>query len=169
MANTFELIASYAATGSVSNIEFTSIPSTYTDLVLKFSLRSSTNTATDIFLTYNGTASGYSYRLLQGNGASASSRNGSGSEIKDDSGLNLSTYTASTFSSGEAYIPNYAGSTNKSSSHDSTLETNATTSYMTLTAGLLANTAAITSVKIVPGAGNFVQYSTAYLFGIKSS
>ena len=167
MPNTFTLIASYAAAGSVSNIEFTSIPSTYTDLVLKFSLRCSTNTATDIFFTYNGTTSGYSYRLLQGNGASASSRNGSGSEIKDDSALNPSTYTASTFSSGEAYIPNYAGSTNKSSSHDSTLETNATTSYMTLTAGLLSNTAAITSLKIVPGAGNFVQYSTAYLYGIK--
>jgi hypothetical protein len=169
MANTFELIASYAATGSVSNIEFTSIPSTYTDLVIKFSLRSSTNTATDVFFTYNGTASGYTYRRLEGNGASASSASGSGSEIKDDTGLVLSTYTANTFSNGEAYIPNYAGSSNKSSSHDSTLETNATTSYLSFTAGLLSNTAAITSVKITPGAGNFVQYSTAYLYGVKNA
>ena len=170
MATTYTLInKATVGSGGASFIEFTSIPSTYTDLVVKFSLRSSNNTATDIFFTYNGSGSGYSYRLLQGNGASASSRNGSGSEIKDDSGLNLSTYTSNTFSSGEAYIPNYAGSNYKSSSHDSTLETNASTSYMTLTAGLWSNTSAITSIKIAAGGGSFVQYSSAYLYGIKNS
>jgi hypothetical protein len=34
MANTYTLINSYAATGSVANIDFTSIPSTYTDLLI---------------------------------------------------------------------------------------------------------------------------------------
>jgi len=40
MANTYEAIATVTATTSVANIEFTSIPGTYTDLVLKTSLRS---------------------------------------------------------------------------------------------------------------------------------
>ena len=44
MANTFELISSYTASGSVASIGFSSIPSTYTDLCIKLSLRSS-NTA----------------------------------------------------------------------------------------------------------------------------
>jgi hypothetical protein len=38
-----------------------------------------------------------------------------------------------------------------------------------LTAGLWSNTAAITSVKFAPQSGNFVQYSTATLYGVTSA
>ena len=76
--------------------------------------------------------------------------------------------TASTFGNAEIYIPNYASSNNKSVSADFVSETNAADAIFGLTAGLWANTSAITSIKLTPAAA-FAQYSTATLYGIKNS
>jgi len=75
------------------------------------------------------------------------------------------TYTANTFASAEIYIPNYTSSNYKSLSVDFVGENNATTSYQYFTAGLFSNTSAITSL-VIDGTDNFVQYSTATLYGI---
>ncbi len=77
-------------------------------------------------------------------------------------------FSASTFASTEVYIPNYAGSTNKSYAVDQVQETNGTTAYMNLLAGLWSNTAAITSIKIEgrDTTITMVQHSTATLYGI---
>ena len=78
--------------------------------------------------------------------------------------------TANTFANGEFYIPNYAGSTNKSVSADGVTENNATAARATLTAGLWSNTAAINQITLLPIAGGtFAQYSTATLYGISNS
>ena len=78
--------------------------------------------------------------------------------------------TASTFANGEIYIPNYAGSTYKSLSADSVTETNATGAVRAFHATLWSNTAAINQITLTPDAGgNFVQYSTAYLYGVKNA
>jgi hypothetical protein len=59
MPNTFELISSYTATGSVSSIDFTSIPSTYTDLSLQLSLRNGRTgqVIQEGYITFNGSTS----------------------------------------------------------------------------------------------------------------
>ena len=82
-----------------------------------------------------------------------------------------STATSNTFGNSELYIPNYAGSTNKSSSADAVAESNTTTVFAYLNAALWSSTAAITSITLTPDAGgaNFVQYSTATLYGIKNT
>jgi hypothetical protein len=156
--------------GGASSIDFTSIPSTYTDLVVKLSSRTATGGAADVNIQFNSdtTASNYSQRQIQGNGASASSSGGSSSpQVLTSSG---STDTASTFANSEMYIPNYAGSTAKSASNDSVTENNATTAYATLRASLYAGTAAITAIKLTHNGGaNFAQYSTATLYGILKS
>jgi hypothetical protein len=75
MANTFELIDSYTATGSVANISFTSIPATFTDLVLKMSLRSSVTDSSDpydLIFTLNATST-ITSTVLRGNGSVVSS------------------------------------------------------------------------------------------------
>jgi hypothetical protein len=162
--------AQVAGSGGAATLSFTSIPSTYTDLVLKTSLRGTGSLIYDTLkLTFNGSATGYSTRYLQGSGSAASSGS-SGSatyiEIIDEG----ATATASTFSNGEIYIPNYAGSTNKSVSSDSVSETNATTIYMRLSAGLWSNSAAITSITLTPDASAaWAQYSTAYLYGVSNA
>ena len=152
--------------GGATDIIFSSIAGTYTDLCLMLSGRATGSNATgDMFFEFNDSGSNFSYRHLYGNGSSAVSASYSGIYGRD---LSAATATANTFGSAEAYIPNYAGNTNKSLSVDTAGETNATTTLMSLAAGLWSNTAAITSVNLTTD-GNFVQYSTAYLYGIKNS
>jgi hypothetical protein len=167
MANTFELIASYSATGSVASIDFTSIPSTYTDLCILLSTRSDRNvgSATICSIEFNGSTTGYTGRNLGGTGAAAYSDSNTTGEIGYTSQANL---TASTFGNFAIYIPNYASANYKSFSSDYVSENNATGAYSGLIAGLWSNTAAITSFKI-KSAFNFVQYSTAYLYGVKNA
>jgi hypothetical protein len=83
-----------------------------------------------------------------------------------------SSYTASTFGNGEMYISNYTSSNAKCVSIDGVTENNSTGSFATLTVGRWnpVTQAAITSIRLeIDGGGNFVQYSTAYLYGIKNS
>ena len=143
---------------SQSSITFTSIAADYTDLLLVCSLRSDANAET--FLYPNGSTSNLSARFLRGSGSGADS----------DDVLrwysNPSSYTANTFSNMTAYFPNYAGSTAKSYSADSVTENNATASLQTINAGLWNDTTPISSLTIDLSNGNFVQYSSATLYGI---
>ena len=175
MPNTFELIASSTVgSGGAADITFSSIPGTYTDLLIKTSARSNRAAATadNILLQFNGsTASVYSLRYLEGNGSSASSASVSSSTSLIAAYTNAGSTTANTFDNNEIYIPNYTSTTTaKSVSSDSVVETNATLAFTYLAASLWnpATQAAITSIKLFPQVGSlFNQYSTAYLYGIK--
>jgi len=171
MANTFELIASSTVgSGGSSSIDFTSIASTYTDLCVKISVRGNlTNTNDPVLIAFNGSSANFSTRQVQGNGSTASSATTSTGRVGylPDAGS-----TASTFSNIEVYIPNYAGSNNKSYSSDSVQENNsgaAGDSLVHLIAGLWSQTAAINRITISSATENFVQYSTAYLYGVKNA
>ena len=165
MANTMTLISSATAgSGGTASFDFTSIPGTYTDLLLKYSLRGTANDGSAL-LTFNGSSSSITYRALIGTGSSAISGSDTAIYLAQD----RSTYTASTFANGETYIPNYAGSNYKSSSSDSVDENNATAATAKLVAGLWSNTAAITRVTLTPNSGLFDQYSTAYLYGVNNA
>jgi hypothetical protein len=173
MANTYTLIASSTVgAGGAASIDFTSIPSTYTDLCLVVSGRSSggfnSNTVDSAQITlYNTSTSGtVTERWIYGQGSSAVSDTTASRGIF----LTGSANTTSTFGNGQMYLPNYAGSQQKSYSIDGVSENNATLSYVGLGAGLTTLTSAINKITIAPESGaNFVQYSTAYLYGIKNS
>jgi len=168
MANTYIAIATVTVgSGGAANIEFTSIPGTYTDLLIKTSVRGDTAaTATALLATFNGSTANFTSRFLEGNGSGANSYTSPSNIL---GGTTAASATSSTFSNIEIYIPNYAGSNNKSVSADSVTENNATAAYVDLIALLWSNSAAITSIKLSPNAGNFVQYSTATLYGIKNT
>jgi hypothetical protein len=167
---TYTLIASSTVgSGGAASITFSSIVGTYTDLLLKWSIRGDAGSISrSIQLTFNGSTTSYSSRYLQGDGSAASSGTGGSSNIYAGESTAFNA-TANTFANQELYIPNYASSNSKSVSVDSVSETNATTIYASLTAGLWSNSAAITSITLTPQTGNLVQYSTAYLYGIKNS
>ena len=137
MANTYILIASSTVgAGGASSIDFTSIPSTYTDLVVKLSLRTASGLATEqLFMKFNGSSSSYSNKQLYGDGSSATSAALSTSAI-DIININTGAATSNTFSSTDVYIPNYAGSNYKSTSADSVTENNATGALAGLSAGV---------------------------------
>jgi hypothetical protein len=166
-----KLIATTTLGSDTSNIEFTNIPGTYTDLVVYFSGRSTGDnqftTWRDVQLTFNGSTSNYSWRHLEGNGSSVSSSGGtSQSSIFLGTAMPDSATTSNTFSSSYVYIPNYAGSTNKSVSFDNVTENNATQAQQMIVAGLWADSAAITSLKLTASADNMAANSIASLYGI---
>ena len=169
MANTYTLIASSTVgSGGAANIEFTSIPATYTDLLVKLSSRMASG-ASELLVRLNGSTSDHSGKYIQGSGSSVASGNNftvAGVYINEEE---YATYTANTFSNLELYVPNYAGSNNKSFSSDGVNENNATQAFTQLTAGLWSNSSAITSITFYHSSGNFAQYSSAYLYGISNS
>lgn len=169
MANTYVAIATVTVgSGGASTIDFTSIPSTYSDLALLISSRAD-SVVNEIYLRFNGNSSSYTNRNLYGNGSSAGSGTGNTDSI---SGIytGRSDYTSNTFANTLIYIPNYAGSNNKSVFVDSVQENNGTTAQSGFNAGLWSNSAAINQITLHNYTTiKFVQYSTATLYGIKNS
>ena len=157
--------------GGASTIDFTSIPATYTDLVLKWSLRGNGGaTIRSVQMQINNnTSSIYRELIIDGNGSSASSAStGANDRIYWFGWANDTNSTGNAFSNCEAYIPNYTGSNYKTMSVDGVAENNATTAYGRLTAILIETTSAISSIKII-GETAFLQYSSATLYGIKKN
>jgi hypothetical protein len=172
MAATFTKIATVTVgSGGASSIDFSSIPATYTDLCVYLSTRL-TVADNSLNLTINAnTGSINNFRYLAGSGSAASSASRTSSNLYDSIISNRSTWTANTFDNQMVYIPNYTSSNNKSMSHDGVAENNATAAWAQLTAIMIADTNAITSLKVYySGTSNDIaQYSSATLYGIKNS
>ena len=183
MPNTYTLIESATVgVGGVGSIVFASIPQTFTDLKVVVSVRSSftganTGNYDPLGLQFNSSNSGYTLKEIYGNGSATASASlttmtsfTSATVLRlTDGGINNSSSTASVFSSVDLYIPNYTSANYKSFSMDFVEEQNQTANFGGLAAGLWSNTAAITSVSLFLKDGNFVQYSSASLYGIKKS
>lgn len=164
---TFEKIATATVgSGGASSITFDPIAASWTDLVILASVRTTGGSTSDqMLIKFNGSTSGYSSKMLGGNGSSTSSPAIAQYVMPN----NTTDQTASTFNNGQIYIPNYTGSSNKSYSAEGVQENNGTAAFMWMTAGLWSNTAAITSIELYPTANTFAQYSTATLYGIKKA
>jgi hypothetical protein len=178
MATSMTLIASSTVgIGGSASIDFTSIPGTYTDLYIKWSARQDLNTtAASDFIYINGVQSSYAHRRIEGNGASPYSGLYSGNFSFASADGQGASSTANTFANAEMYFPNYTSSKYKSFSVDSVMENNATTAWAELDSNIWSNTAAITrltlstsATNVTGGAQKYLQYSTAYLYGIKNS
>lgn len=164
----YELIQRVQLTSSQQTIELTNIPSTYTDLMMLVSARvdgsafSAFNDDTKIIINGGFSSSNFSYRNLFGEG--------SGSGISDTwdgrNFTNNSQSTANTFSNMSVYVPNYAGSTQKSFTVDSIVETNGTPGRQLIAAGVWNQTSAITSIGVRGSYGLFVPGSSVTLYGI---
>ena len=166
MSTNMELIETKTVGSAVSSVTFSGIGSTFTDLYVLCSIRGSVDGDT-IYVQFNGNTSSYSVRQIYGTGATAAS-NTPGQTNYGTIGY-TTTITASTFGNLFLYVPNYAGSNNKSFSADSVQEANtASTVYSNLVAGLWSNSAAITSLTIGCASGNLETNSTVSLYGISN-
>lgn len=174
MPNTMTLISTVTVgSGGAATIDFNSIPSTYTDLTIKLSIRSTNSSISQNgFLRFNGSsAMEYSDIYFY---ADSNSTVGTGKVLLNGDKLffadmNGGSSTSSTFSSMEIYIPSYTSSNHKIVLTNSAMEQNATQAFQELDIAKWANTSAITSISLFPSANSFAQYSVASLYGIKNS
>lgn len=169
MATTYTLISSASPTG-VATITFSSIPSTYTDLLVCGSVRSTGGGGvfTGLNMYINGDTSAlYSRTYLRNNsGTVSSARESSQGQIggsADGSGA-----TTNTFGSFEVYIPNYIVAQNRPMSGFYVAEDNSTTVEQLVNAALYRSTTTISSITLYMGT-NFATNSNLYLYGIKNS
>lgn len=152
------------SSSGAADITFSSISGNFTDLLLLFGVRGSNN---NVSLRFNGSQSGYTSRLIRSSGSGAPSTFlQSGDQMYWMAAIVQNT--ANTFSNGMIYIPNYTSNTNKMVIAESVSENNETLSYQETTAGIWANTNAITSVSIFfeQGGASFTQFTSATLYGI---
>jgi hypothetical protein len=174
MASTYTLISSNVLGSATASVTFSSIPSTYTDLVLCFSSRGDNTVQFDSpYIRFNSDTTNLNSRTnVSGDGSAASS-----ARAANQSFANVLTYagnansaTANTFGSAEVYIPNYTSTTSKPFSLFGVTETNATGAYMAGLAGLYRNTSALTTILLLPNnQSTFLTGSSFYLYGIKNS
>jgi hypothetical protein len=157
---TYEPIATASPSGT-SDITFSSIPGTYTDLRLVLSMQAVSGSLQPA-LTLNGdTGTNYSNTRLVGDGSSATSaRQTSQTEMTLSNNVTATTVPAIFI----ADIFSYAGSTNKT-----VLCEAGSTSHVERKVLLWRNTAAITTIKINVYGVNVASGSTITLYGIKAA
>lgn len=163
--NTYIALDKVTVSGtSTTSVTLSSIPATYTDLVLVINAKNDTTTNTEI--RFNGdTGNNYSNTILSGNGTSATSaRESNNNAISID---NVAYMTTGDFAySNIIQIMNYANTTTYK-----TLLTRANSAANGVDAivGLWRNTAAITSLTILTTTGTrvFAAGSTFSLYAIK--
>lgn len=166
MDNMILIQSATVGAGGINNITFSAIPQTYTDLVVKVSTKCSFDWLLCEFNGSGGTA--YDQVNLRGDGTNpaAGTQNNKPAAYATITGQNV---TANVFGNAELYIPNYTGSAYKCISGDGVSEANQTAAYAYLTTSVWENTGAINQIKLTKSdAGNFDEYSTAYLYGISN-
>lgn len=164
MANTYVALATTTASGSTGTITFSSIPSTYTDLVLVMNFANST-AAADTRVQFNGdTGTNYSYTYLAGSGSSASSgRSSNGTSIQFSNGPTGSTTTNET---AIMQIMNYANTTTYKTALTRVNVADGAYAGVGANVGLWRSTSAITSLTFTMSTGNLTSSSTFSLYGI---
>ena len=175
MATTYTLIDSEILASSAASVLFSAIPSTFTDLVLRYSARTTEAGPNELIIyTLNGnTGSNYSTTTLIGNASTTTSNRTTSAANIRAGWQDGDTATANTFGSAEIYIPSYTVSQNKPTSNFSAAENNSAgtaDTYINANAGLFRITDAITSITLTPINGtNFKSGSSFYLYGISNA
>ncbi len=164
----YESIATATGTGSSGTITFSSIPSTYKHLQIRYSILPTT-AAGSLFLRVNGLSTSiYTEHLLYGNGTSAvASARTAQSRIYLESTTITKTTTAP--SVGIIDLQNYASTTqNKTVRNFYGMDTNGT-GEINVSSGLIVDTQAIGSLIVGLTSTSFSTSSTVSLYGIKGA
>jgi len=172
--NSYESIQTYALGTTTASVTFTSIPSTYKHLQIRYMARSDQAGVDRLGIEVNfnsDTAANYSSHQLFGTGsaASASAYTSSSFIYTGLSDIPAATASANIFGAGIIDILDYAD-TNKYKTTRTLCgqDQNNTNGRIFLTSGNWRNTAAITSIRLRPeSASNFTQYSSLALYGIR--
>jgi hypothetical protein len=165
--NTYVALDKVTVGTATAAVTFSSISSAYTDLVVVAANLVATSGNPNVGLTFNGdTASNYSATILEGTGSSAqSARKTNTTLIVEGNNVSLGGTNPSTIIYN---IMNYSNTTTYKTALLRNSELSTTYPGTGATVGLWRSTAAITSVTLTIGSGNFAVGSTFSLYGIST-
>lgn len=160
MPKTYEPIATTTLGSATATVTFSSIPSTYTDLVLIFG--GSVSAFGNLRIQVNSdTGSNYSWTRLLGDGSTAVSDRGSNQTF-----INIAILDTNTIGNSIVHLQNYSNTT----TYKTVLTRgNSTGTYLGANVGLWRSTSAINSVTVLAGTGNINSGTVVSLYGIKAA
>ena len=155
--------------GGASSISFTSIPSTYTHLQVRLFGRQSTGGFDQAHLQFNtDTGNNYATHNLNGNGSTAGAGATTSTNKISVSAFPGSNQNANVFGASVIDILDYTNVNKYTTTRALAGVDNNGDGYAWFASGVWMNTAAVTGITLVCG-GNFVQYTSAALFGIRGN
>ena len=161
MPNTYEPIATTTLGSAQATVTISSIPSTYTDLILVCNVKRTAGS--DIEVQLNGdTGSNYSFTYLYGTGSAV----GSG-RTSNQTKANIGYAASTNFTTQIVQFMNYSNTTTnktfiaRNSPGDS--------GDVSAIVNLYRSTSAISSILLDPNSGNFATGSTFTLYGVKNA
>jgi hypothetical protein len=165
--NTYTQIASTTLGSAAATVTFSSIPGTYTDLVLLTAASNTGGNGNGLAIQFNtDTASNYSKTYLYGDGTSVVS--GRGTSQTNISISNMPISSTGVFGAGVANIQNYSNATTYKTVVSRGGAAN-TGMIVIAYVGLWRSTAAITTITLFSDTGNLATGSTFSLYGITAA
>jgi hypothetical protein len=172
--NSYESIATVTVgAGGASSAAFTSIPSTYKHLQVRLIARTTATGASDggymtvRFNDISSAASYYGQHWLRGNGsAAAAGADGTATNLYMER-ISTDQQTASVYGAGVIDILDYTNTNQNRVTRQLIGYDNNGSGSIYLGSGMLLSTPAITKIELFPNSGNFKQYSSFALYGVK--
>ena len=164
MPKTYTPIATQTLTTNAASVTFSSIPSTYTDLILVTNATAQTSTTDQLIRFNSDSATNYSATILHGSGSS-----GASGRVNNQTGIFINYYgnMPTVFVQNTiTHIMNYSNAT----TYKTVLSrSNNASNNVDAIAALWRSTAAITSIVVFGNGQNYGVGSTFSLYGIKAA
>jgi len=162
--NTYESIATQTLGSSTGSVTFSSIPSTYTDLVLV--INATTNTGANTWIRCNGdTGANYSYIVMSGTGSAARASK----DINKSEGLLIDYYGNPSSTPPNTTIVQFNNYSNTTTFKTVISRANRADSGVDAVVSLWRNTGAINSLTLRFTTATYSIGSTFSLYGIKAA
>jgi hypothetical protein len=163
--NTYVPIATQTIGSAVASVTFSSIPSTYTDLIVVSSLAN--NNFDSLYFKINGdTGSNYSSTYMTGTGSAASSARQANNTTGIFAGASNIGMSSTVYGNSTIQIMNYANTTTYKTA---LCRWSLGNSEVNASVGLWRSTSAINSISILAPSGTLSVGSTLSLYGIAAA
>ena len=160
MPSTYTPIATQTLGSAAASVTFSSIPSTYTDLIIVCNIIRTTGADVEFQLN-SDTGSNYSFTYIYGDGSTAASGRAS-SQTKGNAGYSSSTNPMTLIIQAQNY-------SNTTTFKTLLVRNSPASSVVSSIVNLYRSTSAISSIVLTPNAGNFNTNSVFTIYGIKAA
>jgi hypothetical protein len=161
---TYDLIASYTLPSAANSYTFSSIPSTFTDLVLIANFAGD-GAAANMYLRFNGdTGSNYFGGMFTGTGSA-----GAGSINNQSSAITTLTWTGASFNDIWGGITMHINEYKNTSVMKNVVSRGSSSNEATMGSGTWNDTSAINSIQILSFGPNYKASSIFTLYGITAA